>query len=1077
MKKIGINSDAINPQNIKLYGSNNGMLPQPNSATRINDLQEIAIFTKGADDGKFNKEDYVLFFGQGPDNYQLIPSNGIFQYQNNLYSDKNFYFITVADAGKRMLTTKSVSGSFPVITEFDDLAYFESEKSNDLHSGRDWFGEQFDTKTEYTIRFDLSGVVDNSPVKVVSNVMAQSFLESSFQIFLNDVQIGEQKVQPIFNSQYAIKGIERTDTITTTSTIVNAATRTNQDLKIKFTKATTGRSLGYLDYLLLQTKRKLALYGDQTIFHSIKSLEQSISQFSITNMTPDGIVWDVTDPFNASIKETSITSGICTFASNSTAIRKYVAGSNKNYLTPVTEGEVPNQDLHGISSLELLIITAPEFLSEAERLAAYRSAASSIKVVVATTTQIYNEFSSGKQDVTALRDAVRYFYKNNSGIKNLLLFGRGSYDYKNYLSFNKNFVPIYESRNSLSPLETYSSDDYFGFLEVNEGNWGEDPIENHTLDIGIGRLPVKKIQEAKTIVDKIIQYENQNWGDWRKEILFVADDGDFNIHQIQADEMAEDLEFNHPEFNAKKLYLDAFKQVNSKIGQVSPEATSELTSSVRNGVAIVNYTGHGNEQQLMQEHIFDPIILDDWTTSPRYPLLVTATCEFGRNDDPGLISTAELSLFRNLGGCIGLLTTARPVNSGTNFTLNKAFYKSLFIKNQNQFRDLGSIMRDTKNTSISGVSNRNFSLLSDPSMKIVLPSPEVKVTQIKNISSASDTLKALSKIKVTGSVYFNGTPVTHYNGILIATLFDKPTSEITKGDENAPFQFKGHDNALYRGQASIRNGSFEFDFIVPSSIDKRVGKGKLGLYASSTATRSDVTGAEQVLKIGSTEKSPGADVKGPGIQLFMGDTTFVNGGIVGKSSRVIAILTDESGINTSTFTIAKTINALLDDSLTFIVSKYYQSDVDNPKRGKVNYPIENLAAGTHHLELRASDTYGNSASASIIFTVSDQNGIQIEQLLNYPNPVVTSTIFRFKHNRSGEDLEAVITIYDQLGQTMLNNTYQINGSAYQVDLPPWEVTTTGGTKLGVGLYVCKLSVRSLLDGSKNEKITKVIIVN
>ncbi len=295
--------------------------------------------------------------------------------------------------------------------------------------------------------------------------MGQSFSDASFQIFLNDVQIGEQKILPILNSQYAIKGIERTDTLVTTSTIANASSRSNQDVKIRFTKATSGRSLGYLDYLLLQTKRKLALYGDQTIFHSIKSLDQPITQFSITGMTSDGIVWDVTDPFNASVQQVSITSGICSFSSNSTSIKKYIAGSNTNYLLPAVEGEVANQNLHAISSLDLLIVTAPEFLSEAQRLAAYRTAASSLKIVVVTTTQIYNEFSGGKQDVTAIRDAVRYLYKNNSGIKNLLLFGRGSYDYKNYLSFNKNFVPIYESRNSLSPLETYSSDDTSDFLK------------------------------------------------------------------------------------------------------------------------------------------------------------------------------------------------------------------------------------------------------------------------------------------------------------------------------------------------------------------------------------------------------------------------------------------------------------------------------------------------------------------------------------------------------------------------------------------------------------------------------------
>ncbi|CAN5290183.1 type IX secretion system sortase PorU [soil metagenome] len=1078
LKKIGINPDVINPQNIKLYGGVNGMLPQANSTARINDLQQIGIYLKGADDEKFNRDDYILFYGQGPDAYQLIPSKGIFQFQNNIYADKNYYFISVGtNAGKRMPLTESIGGILPSVNEFDYLSYYESEKTNELHSGRDWFGEQFDSKTEYTIRFEIAGIVQNSLFKVVSSVMGQSFAKlSKFQVFVNDFQIGEQGIDTIFNSQYSVKGFERTDTLIVNSAVVGAPSRTNQDIKIKFVKAASGRSVGYLDYILLHTKRVLALYGDQTIFQSIKSLGQPASQFTINLMPSGGFVWDVTDAFNASVQQSVINGTTCTFGANSSSLRKYVAVSDRNYPAPVSEGEVPNQDIHSISSVDMLIVTPREFILEAERLATHRESVSSIKVEVITTDEIYNEFSSGKQDVTAIRDAVRYLYSKGSGIKNLLLFGRGSYDYKNYLTFNKNFVPIYQSRNSLSPLETYSSDDYFGFLELNEGNWGEDPVENHTLDIGVGRLPIRNIEDAKIMVDKIIQYETKTYGEWRKEILFVADDGDFNLHQTQTDEMAEDLERDHPEFNAQKLYLDAFKQFNTKTGQSSPDAIAELSNSVRKGVIIVNYTGHGGEQQLTQERIVDQITLDTWKTNPNYPLMVTATCEFGRNDDPGIISTAELFLFRKGGGSIGLLTTARPVGSSTNFTLNKAFYQALFIKDQGNFRDLGSITRDTKNNSISGVSNRNFSLLGDPSLKIPLPTPELKVTEIKNLSSASDTLKALSKIRVRGSVYSNGVPVTNYDGTLVATLFDKPTKEITKGDENSPFQFKGRDNAMFRGQARIRNGAFEFEFIVPSSIDRVVGAGKLAMYASSK-TDADVTAAQSILKIGSLEKNPGVDTKGPGIELFMGDSTFVNGGVAGKSSRIVAILTDQSGINTSIFNPQKAITVLLDDSLTYIVSKYYQSDVDNPLRGKVNYPVENLKPGNHRVELRASDTFGNTSSTVIVFTVSDKDGIQIEQWFNYPNPVIGNTTFRFKHNRSGEDLEAVVTVYDPLGQPVANNTYQINSSPYQVDLPEWDATAYSGTKLGPGLYLLKLSVRSLLDGSKNDKITKVIIAN
>ncbi len=1075
---MGINADLINPKKIQLYGGMNGMLPQANSSSRISDLQELSIFIKGGEDGKFNADDYILFFGQGPDAYKLLTGSGTFQYQNNLFSDKSFYFLTVGSTdGKRMLQADNLLGTFPVVTEFDDFAYYETEKYNDLHSGRDWFGEQFDTKTEYTIRFNMSNILAGSIIKIVSNVMGQSFGASSFQLSLNDVTIGEQKIQPIVNSQYAIKGAEVTDTLNITSNVVNAPSRSNQDLKLKFVKASSGRSVGYLDYVLFQTKRKLSLYGDQTLFHSLKSLEQPVTRFSISNMPTEGMVWDVTDAFNALLQKTSFESGAATYAAPSAILRKYIAVSDKNYVAPTSEGTLSNQNLHGLASLDFLIVAAPEFLTDAQRLAKHRQSKNSLSVLVVTTTQVYNEFSGGKQDVTAIRDLVKLLYEQKTGIRNLLLFGRGSYDYKNYLPYNKNFVPTYESRNSLSPLETYSSDDYFGFLENNEGNWGENPAEAHTLEIGIGRLPVKKKDEAKVLVDKIIQYETQNWGDWRKEILFVADDGDFNIHQGQANQLAEALESDHPEAITKKLFLDTYKQVESPIGQVSPDAKAALITAVQEGVLIVNYTGHGNEQQWMQERIFDQVSLDKWRTAPHYPLLVTATCEFGRNDDPGLISTAELSLLKKDGGSIGLVTTARPVNSSTNFTLNKAFYQAAFLKEQNKFRDLGSIMRDTKNNSQSGVSNRNFSLLGDPSMKLAFPNPEVKVNKITNATSGSDTLKALSKIKVSGDVYSNGLPDVGYTGTLTATLFDKYTSEKTKGDENAPFEYKSRESAVFNGQATINNGHFEFEFTIPNSIDLNVGAGKLGLYAFPKGNRGDFSGVSTIVKIGAIEKSPGTDSKGPVIKLFMGDSTFTNGGIAGRNSRIFAILSDENGINISDFTPQNNITATLDDTLAVVLNKYYQSNIDNVKQGEVNYPLDNIKPGRHQLVLRASDTFGNSSTATISFSVSDENGIQIEQWLNYPNPFSTSTSFYFKHNRSGDDLEATVLVYNQVGQPVLSSTYQVDDSSYQVTLPAWDGTTGEGIKLSPGLYLVKLSVRSLQDGSKNEKITKVIITN
>ena len=1077
LKSMGFNPDGVDPRKIQLFTGWNGMLLQKNS-TQSNDLAEVAIFIEGESDGKFNSGDYILFFGKGPDSYSLDPAKGVFSYVNNLFTDKNYYFLGIGPAnGYRIAASQTISGTFPIVAEYDDFGYYETDQSNELRSGRTWYGERFESTLEYTIRFDQSNIVDGSTIKLATGVMGRSYSPSSFQFSVNNIPVKDQSVPPVINGQYEIVGAEVHDTITVNANTVGAPGKASQDVKIKFTKATSGQSIGFLDYILLQTRRALSLYGDQTVFTSLKSLEQSFTRFQVSNTFSDGMIWNITDANNPTNEPFIFSSGVSSFLDQSDALATYIVLSNRNFPVPVDEGLVPFQDVRGVGPTDLLIITAPEFLSEAERLASHRRTKNGLKVNVVTTVQVYNEFSGGKQDVTALRNLVKYLYDNSSGISNVLLFGKGSYDYKNHLTYNKNFVPIYQSRNSLNPLATYSSDDYIGFLENSEGNWGENPPEPHTLDVGVGRIPVKKIEEAAAWVDKVISYENQNWGSWRKKVLFVADDGDNNTHQSQANQLATTLETDNPNADVSKTYLDFYEQKNSSSGQVSPDARKALSRGVSDGVGVLNFTGHGSELQWMQERILDQISFDEWKPVNRYPFLVTATCEFGRNDDPGLISSAELSLFKSKSGSIGLLTTSRPVYSSSNFTLNKAFYEYLFTRDNGLYRDWGTVFRDTKNNSISGVSNRNFSLLGDPSMMPPIGSTELQIGSITNLTSGSDTLKGLSKVRITGSVVTQTIPDIDFDGRLSITLYDKPVSRTTRGDENSAFNFKTIDNALFRGQGDIQSGAFDIEFIIPKSIDQMVGLGKLSLYAYSKSGNRDAQGSDIGIKIGSMEANPGTDSQNPGIELFMGDTTFISGGLAGANSRIVAILEDENGIDISDFNPDNDIVATLDDSLSLHLNAYYTADVGTYTRGKVDYPLEGIKSGNHSLTLQGTDTFGNSTSTSITFFVSDQTGIQIEQWLNYPNPFAGSTTFHFKHNRSGEDLEAAVTIFDRLGKVVLSQTYQIGSSSYKVDLPPWDGTASDGTKLGEGLYLMKLAVRSLLDGTKNERIAKVILLN
>jgi len=1079
LQKAGINPDKTNPQNIQLFMNGNGMLPQPNNAPRQSQLKEIAIFVQGEADATFNSGDYILFFGQGPDAHYFDTLKNMFYYENNLYSDKNYYFLTVGTSpGKRLQTSGNQIGNFPVVNQFDDFGYYETDQYNILSSGREWFGEQFNSNASITIQFNLPGIIANSPIKFVSDVMAQSYtFDSSFKIYFNNVQILDQDIALIPNTEYAIKGDEVADTLAIDPSTVAAVSQPLQNIEYQYVKASSGTSIGYLNYFIFSLKRTLALYDNQTIFTSSQSLSNAVSTFQINALPQGGLIWDVTDPFGALTQSYSFTTNQSSFSVSTNSLKTFVAFTLNAIPAPTFESSVPNQNLSALPTPNLLIITYPDFQSQAQRLASYRESNYNISVQTVTPQQIYNEYSGGKQDVTALRDFVRDVYSRGPGVlTNLLFFGRCSYDYKNRVPNNTNFVPTYESRDSLDPLETYSSDDYFAFLQPTEGEWPENPAIDYSMDIGVGRISVVSLQEATDVVNKLIDYETngQRFGPWRTDILFVADDGDDNLHQSSADQLATNIDNNYPQFITKKIYLDQYKQIDEFLGQFSPETNAAIDRALTEGVAIVNYTGHGDELQWAQEDILDEALVESLKNGPMYPLFVTATCAFGRHDDPFQISSGERVLLQPYGGGIGLVSAARPVNSSSNYQLNQAFYNALFVKSNGAYRDLGSIFRDTKNNSLNGVANRNYSLIGDPSTHLAFPKNQVVVDQLSTMNS-SDTLEALSSAVVKGEVQQAGVKQTNFNGEADITVFDQPASFTTLGNENPPFSYFQWSNALFRGKATVAGGTFQFEFTVPVNLETTIGQGKIELYANNG--QGDASGVLNT-SVGEASTSFPPDNTPPNIQLFMGDTTFVNGGIASPNTTLVVKLYDAHGIGISGFGNANNMTAVLDDSISNIINDFYTSDINDYTRGKALFPYMNLQKGKHTIVVDASDTYGNRTSSTINFVVTEGN-LVISEFYNYPNPfsASTKTIFGFAHNRPGEDLDVELTITDLTGQVVDTQQYTVLASYTVVTLAQWDGTTVNGNKLSNGVYLGKLSVRSLLDGSKNQQFTKLIIVN
>ncbi|GIV38161.1 MAG: peptidase C25 [Cyclobacteriaceae bacterium] len=1070
LSKMGFNVNT-DPRKIKIFGYPSGMLPQANSAFRPDGLTELAIKVIGEEDGVFNQHDYIYFYAEGADKIVFDQQRQIFGYEKNLYSEYNFYFITSGTTnGKRITSLPDQDGNFPVVDWFDNFVYHETDLYNELKSGRQWFGEKFDLITELTFNFPVPGILPESNILLVSEVMAQSFTSTAFNLFINNQPVGIHTMGPIPNDRYAVKGQLSRDTFLVPAAALNVAASQQLSLRYVYQKSASTRSIGYLSYFLLQTKQQLRLSGNQLIFRSGTSVQNPVSEFRISNCTPQTEVWNVTDPFNAALQQTTFQAGVITFSAPSSTLQTYTA-FNPNAPEPEPEGKVPNQNLRGLPAANLIIITHDDFLSEALRLAAHRQAVSGWGVNVVTTRQVYNEFSGGRQDIIALRDFIKHQYDKTPGtLKAVLLFGKASYDYRNILPNNRNFVPTYQSHNSLHPLLTYSSDDYFGFLENHEGEWSESPAVNHTLDVAVGRLPVKTIIEARQVVDKIIYYETTPSLNraWRKTIAFVADDGDNNLHALHADLLGQNIEQYYAHADIRKLYLDAFPQTSGAAGQQAPEARAELERLFSDGAFIINYSGHGSERQWAHERLLDELLISS-LQNKRLPILVTATCEFGRQDDPVFVSGAELLLLKPAAGAIALVSTSRPVFASNNFFLNEAFYEALF-NNPPQY--LGEVFRITKNNSLAGVANRNFSLLGDPSLTLLMPPHNIVFTGIYSQSS-SDTLRALSQVTIKGEVRNpDGTLNTLFNGKVQLTLFDKPTETSTLGNENPPFTYNEYRTLLFRGQASVENGRFTANFTLPKSINYAIGNGKVTAYAYTAHAWQNAAGYSSDFKVGLSEENYTIDTTPPSINLYVGDTTFTEGSEVPSNTMLIARLYDASGISPSSFGIGNTLSAFLDDDEWVDLTRYYESDPDDYTRGTVRYPLINLAPGMHRVTLKAWDTHNNSSAATITFRVGD-GGLIISEFAAYPNPFSGSTRLYFSHNYAGRDLEVQLEILSPLKGLISRQIYQITESPVRTELQEWRPDEQA-ENLTPGIYLARLVVRSLTNGSKNERVTKLI---
>ena len=1080
-RQLGIDVDNIDPRDISLFGYGGGLLPKANSDDRPDDMTEMAIQVIGENDGRFNRDDYVLFYGEEQVDWFYDSSESRFRHQIHTYADTTFYFISLDQGNSKRIPKQPTPSLTPTqtINSFDQYSYYERDLTNLIKSGQVWVGETFNDNSAKQFSFTDPQLIVTEPASFEIYAVARSGVTSLFNIDVA-AESFQLPIGSVVLSRYEVgfgRLSRRSFDFNPTSTNINFSISYNKPQSV---------AIGWLNYLNVNYRSRLNLSLDQLLFRDLQSVgPNEVGLFQLTsNSAINPRVWDLTDQFNIKEMTLSQQGNQFTFVNSTNELREYAAFREPDTLGVVPIGRIANQNLHGLAQADLLIISHPLFINQAIQLEEIHKGRG-LKVNTVTPQQIYNEFSSGAPDIIAMRTFVKMFYDRATTDEDLpkyvMLIGDASYDLKDRLNGNTNFVLAFQSPNSLQPTASYISDDYIALLDDNEGEWRTNTSTPDKMDVGVGRLAVKTVGEANAVVEKIRRYlQSNSQGDWRNEIAFVGDDEDGNIHMAQADDLARTVGALAPSFNVSKIYLDAFQQVSTSAGPRYPEVTDRITQAVESGSLILNYTGHGGETGWAGERVLDIRTINSWNNLDNLPLFVTATCEFTRFDDPFRTSGGELVFLNPNGGAIGLLTTTRLVFSSPNYQLNRSFYTRVFDrKPDGSFQTLGELNMNVKNDNANQTNTRNFTLLGDPSLTLPMPYYQVITTEINGnpANGTPDTLNALSKATISGYVAdLNGNKLNNFNGLIYPTVFDKQKRVQTLSNDGVPpFPYDIRENVLFKGKASVTNGDFSFDFVVPKDISYNFGSGKVSYYG--TNKQDDANGSTTNLIIGGSNPNATDDQLGPQIELFMNDESFVYGGITDNNPILLAKLSDDQGINTVGNGIGHDIVAILDGNTedAFVLNEFYEADLDNYQSGRVNFPFKDLTEGKHTITLKAWDVANNSAESTIEFNVVEDREIAIDNLVNYPNPFTTNTEFIFQHNQPGIPLDVKLEIFTVSGKLVKSIDEVVVSEGYLSRDIRWDGRDDFGDRIGKGVYVYKIKVRSR-NGSVTEKYEKLVIL-
>lgn len=1074
---------GIDPSKARVYGYGGAILAQDFTADKYDDLPEVSLYDNGS---------ALVFWAQGPVRWDYVKDNGRFAHKQNPYSFYGYYFLSEEGEGApaRVQTAEpyEVQEPFAVnVNTFVDHLVHEVDEVNILAlssrpGGREFYENPITGGESKTINFDTPNLIDTLDSYAVTEGAAKATTLTSMYINIAG-QTG--------NASYQDNTSVLTAAVTGRITLKYKAQQGNSTSVDVTYRCNTDDGRLYFNYIELHPHRALKKGGKPLAFNNSyhlfrKSLSTSGFNYRLAGASSQTLLLDITTPVTMTRVPATLRGDTLLFSSNA-ALHSYVAVNNNEIASlpaPDIVGEVTNQNLHAITDVDMLIVTNKLFLDQAYRLAEAHEQYDDMSVAVVTDEEIYNEFSSGNPDASAIRWICKMLYEKNSGtpLRYLLLMGDGTYDNRQITpNSGNNLIITYQSSNSLYEPMAYSMDDYFSFLNSSDG----ETDATGEMFIGVGRMPVNTTQEAAQMVDKTISYiRGDNFGDWRNKIVFLADDGDANLmHTWQADSVATQLKKDVLDFNLQKMYLEAYQQEISASGERYHIAKNKLDNLFNKGMLLFNYTGHGSTLAITNENMLVHTEARDMT-SENLSFWLLATCSFSHYDRRD-VCIAEYALLNPQGGAIGVFSSTRTVFASQNMFLNYNFSHHLFTKVDGRWPRIGDAVVKAKNDITEVYEKRRYdagnrlaySLLGDPAVMLRYPDPYIVVTQSVNgiKPSEKDTVRALQEVEIAGYIArSDSSKVTDFNGEILVQMFDKEArvnmlnNDGIKLDDNFDATFLDRNSTLFKGKTQVTDGEFTVKMLIPKDIHYNYGTGRLEYYAMDTVTRADANGHEERFIIGGSEKITDNDEQGPELDIYLNSTAFRSGDKVNETPVFLAFMSDEHGINTAGSGIGHDLMLTVDDDYkqTYNLNDYFSSG-SSYTEGSVTYLMSKLEPGRHSLTFRVWDLFNNSTSKSLDFVVVKGLSPRLIDVLVYPNPVASGENMHFviTHDRPNTALQTTLTIYDVQGRKVWQQSQQ-SGEQIEINIPT--------SNLSRGVYIYRLEARTNASDTSS-KIGKLIV--